>query len=95
MIKKRIWDPCVYHRGDHAEQFLKQYLSQPDRKVLLIAGAGFDPRSTRIADAFPAVARTRTLAIFLREERPNPDAGLVELAEIGRASCRERVSSVV
>ncbi|HQU44562.1 MAG TPA: hypothetical protein PK867_17210 [Pirellulales bacterium] len=80
MIKKRIWDPCVYHRGVHAEQFLKQYLAQPDRQVLLIAGAGFDPRSTRIAGAFPAAARTKTLAILLREERPNPDATLVELA---------------
>ncbi len=81
MIQERRWEPCVYHRGSHAEQFLQQYLNQADRQVLLIAGAGFDPRSTRIAELIPAVAHPNTLAILLREERPNPDVELVKLAE--------------
>lgn len=80
MTYARRWEPCVYHRGPHADSFLQQYLAEPHRRVLLIAGAGFDPRSVRIAAMFPAAARQNTQAIFLREERPNPDQSLVDRA---------------
>lgn len=80
MIRPRKWEPCIYHRGAHADSFMQEYLSQPDRRILLIAGAGFDPRSTRIATVFPEQARQNTRAILIREERPNPAALLVQRA---------------
>ncbi len=80
MTRVRRWEPCVYHRGTHADAFMKDYLAQPDRSILLIAGAGFDPRSTRVADTFPEKARKKTRAILIREERPNPDDILIKRA---------------
>lgn len=80
----RKWEPCIYHRGQHADQFVQEYLALPERKVLLIAGAGFDPRSTRVAALFPETAKKNTVAVLLREERPNPEKVLVERAEQNR-----------
>jgi len=57
MSVARKWEPCIYHRGQHADQFVQEYLALPGRKVLLIAGAGFDPRSTRVAALFPELAK--------------------------------------
>ncbi|MCC7419302.1 MAG: hypothetical protein IT428_03365 [Planctomycetaceae bacterium] len=45
-----------------------------------MTGAGFDPRSTRIVDLIPPQCRANTQAILLREERPNPERALLELA---------------
>lgn len=84
MSVARKWEPCIYHRGQHADQFVQEYLALPGRKVLLIAGAGFDPRSTRVAALFPELAKKNTVAVLLREERPNPEKVLVERAEQNR-----------
>src|SRR5436190_1739889 len=80
MMRTRRWEPCVYHRGAHADDFLREYLARQDRRVLLIAGAGFDPRSVRVAPLFPEALRKTTPAILIREERPNPTADLLERA---------------
>jgi len=80
MMRTRKWEPCVYHRGSHADAFLREYLARQDRKVLLIAGAGFDPRSVRVAPLFPEALRKTTQAILIREERPNPAGDLIARA---------------
>jgi hypothetical protein len=77
MITKRRWDPCIYHRGQHTQEFLEEYLAAPSRNVLLIAGAGFDPRSTRFAKLMSDTAKGKIRAILLKEERPDPAAELV------------------
>ena len=56
MIHERRWDPCIAHRGDQVDKFLDHYLAQPDRSVLLVAGAGFDPRSCAVAARLSKVA---------------------------------------
>lgn len=76
MTKPR-WGSCIYHQGKHTEDFLREYLAQTDRKVLLVAGAGFDPRSTAFARLVAQSAGSRSRGYFLREERPRPDAELV------------------
>jgi hypothetical protein len=81
MMRARRWEPCVYHRGDYAETFLGQYFAQEGHSVLLVAGAGFDPRSIRIASLLPKSIRDTARVILLREERPNPAEPLLELAE--------------
>lgn len=80
------WERCISHRSGAAEQFVRDYFKAEDRRVGLIAGAGFDPRSSRMAELLSGVAKDRVRALFLREERPVPDANLVESAaeNVGR-----------
>lgn len=77
MIRTRRWEPCVYHRGTHADTFFRDYLAQADRRLLLIAGAGFDPRSVRVASLLPDALCKSTQVVLIREERPNPSANTV------------------
>lgn len=81
MTKPRLWDPCVSHRGEAAEQFLSGFFAEAHRKILLVAAAGFDPRSRKICERLAALAADRTRAVLVREERPNPHPELVRLAE--------------
>ena len=67
----RRWDPCVAHRGNEVDGFINDYFAQPDRKVLLVTGAGFDPRSCTVAERLSNTA-TSVRALLIREERPNP-----------------------
>lgn len=76
MIRERRWDPCVSHRGEDVERFVVEYFGKADRRVLLIAGAGFDPRSTAIAERVSRAAKS-TRAILIQEDRPKPPQGLV------------------
>lgn len=89
MSQNRRWDPCIYHRGGHAANFLRNYLTLPDRQVMLVAGGGFDPRSTRVCELMNAIAPERVQGIFLREERPNPAPELVQRAEANCDRLRE------
>jgi hypothetical protein len=45
------WDPYVFSRQDRFTTFWADHLSARKRSVLLIAGLGFDPRATDIAEA--------------------------------------------
>jgi hypothetical protein len=79
MGRTRRWDPCVAHRGSEVDGFIAEYFAPPERRVLLVAGAGFDPRSTAVASRL-AGAGASVRALFIKENRPNPDRGLVERA---------------
>lgn len=80
MRKPYRWDPCVEHRAEEAKKFFSQYYNEKNRKVLLIAGAGFDPRSTAFADLIaPSAANFR--AFLIREERPTAPSTLVVRAD--------------
>jgi hypothetical protein len=50
-------------------EFAANYLGGADRKVVLIGGAGFDPRSTQITEMLARHVKVIN-ALFLREERP-------------------------
>ncbi len=77
---ERRWDPCVAHRGEEVDGFVAHYFTQPDRKVLLVVGAGFDPRSrvvaTRLSDA-----DVRARGLFIRENRPDPPRDQMDRAD--------------
>ena len=79
MNGKYRWDPCVSHQGDEVIGFISEYFALLDRQVLLIAGAGFDPRSTAIASKFAATTK-QLRALFIKENRPNPAAVLLKRA---------------
>lgn len=71
MDHDRRWDPCVAHRCKEVDGFLAHYFTQLDRKVFLVAGAGFDPRSCAVvARLSKTVASVR--ALLIQEKRSNP-----------------------
>ncbi len=74
------WNPCVHHRDEEACSFFASYLDDSSRKVLLICGAGFDPRSADVARKLVA-AKAPVRGFFIREDRPRPDAVLVDKAD--------------
>jgi hypothetical protein len=63
------WDRCVSLRGTDVSEFAARYLGAADRRVVLIGGAGFDPRSTQIAQMLSRHVKA-IKALFIREERP-------------------------
>jgi hypothetical protein len=83
------WDPCISHAGEGVHDFIAAYFDD-SRTVLLVAGIGFDPRTTRVARELTS-SRAITRAILLRENRPGPPNELVELAEANRRELLELV----
>ena len=71
MGRERRWEPCIAHRGDEVDGFVAHYFGQPDRKVLLVAGAGFDPRACDVAERLSDTAMSMR-ALIVKENRPNP-----------------------
>lgn len=76
-MKPPRWAQCIYHLPSHTEQFLEDYLADERRVVLLVGAAGFDPRSTTVAELVSRLAGGRVRGFFLREERPNPARELI------------------
>lgn len=83
--KTRRWDPCVIHRAHVATQFIAQLFAEARRRIVLIAGAGFDPRSAAACELIATVASGRISALLIREERPNPDPRLLQRADANTA----------
>lgn len=80
------WEPCVQHLDEEANRFMDSYFASPDRQVLVIGAAGFDPMSTVIASRVASAAGDRVRGFFIREERP--EAG-TQLVARGDATARE------
>jgi hypothetical protein len=91
MGRKLRWDPCISHTGNEAEAFIAGYFAEADRKVALIAGAGFDPRTTVVAKLLVPALGANLRAVLLRENRPNPDPALLERAEANIAELQELI----
>lgn len=84
-----IWDHCVTH-GEDTPSFIQEYFARPDRRTLIIGGAGFDPRSTAVTRLIAAAGPKRR-GIYVREERPNPAPELLQSAEANVTSLRQLV----
>lgn len=80
MISLRRWDRCINHRGMDTRRFVVDYFSDGDRRALLIAGIGFDPRSPTVCEMLQAAMGMRLTGLFIREERPDPGRELVKRA---------------
>jgi hypothetical protein len=74
------WFSSPRHYGDGVEEFLKEYLAVADRKCLLIAAAGFDPRCLEMPKLFKKAGGSVKM-VLLREMRISEDAKLVESAK--------------
>lgn len=80
MANSLRWDPCISHRGNETIAFINEYFSQEDRSVLLIAGAGFDPRSNTVAERLGKACKN-IRQVLIKEERPDPNSDLVSRAD--------------
>ena len=85
------WANCILHRDAAVKRFIDDYFSNTDRRVLLLAAAGFDPRANHVTRQLSATLGDRLSAIFIREERPNPFDDLIKRAEVNEAVLRELV----
>lgn len=65
------WDPCVAHFGDEAEKFVTEYFLREDVKPVLIAGAGFDPRSAIVTKL---MKDSKAKLVLIKELRADPDS---------------------
>lgn len=80
MLRQLTWEPCVSHHDEETNSFIAEYFATSDRHILLIVGAGFDPRSTLLCSKLASVT-SNIQAFFIREERPDPSHELMERAE--------------
>lgn len=76
------WDHCVKLAGHAVDEFFSDYLDDGARRLLLIVGGGFDPRSTSIAHRISGLKQPRKRALLIREERPSAPSKLRERADV-------------
>ncbi|MBN8999784.1 MAG: hypothetical protein J0H54_10435 [Rhizobiales bacterium] len=78
---RRHWDNCIANFDDAVDRFVADYFADASRHVLLVAAAGFDPRSRHISQMLADTLGDRLSAIFIREERPGASEALIEQAD--------------
>ncbi|MDT4966947.1 MAG: hypothetical protein QOJ64_1684 [Acidobacteriota bacterium] len=86
------WNRCVKLEGSALEDFFDNYLGSSERSLLLIAGGGFDPRSTSIARRVAAMGAPRKRALIIREERPGAPSKLREQADVHTAELSKLIA---
>lgn len=89
----RRWERSVDHHGEEVTAFARDYFARVDRSVLVIAGGGFDPRSTHVTQLLSRIVGERLHGLLLREERPRPESGLLALAEQNLIALQELAPS--
>ena len=90
---KRRWDPCIAHRGEDVAEFLAQYFGQPDRRIFLVAGAGFDPRARTVALKLGGTA-TCMRTLLVKENRPDPAPSQISDADGNTAALLASLTDV-
>ena len=92
VINNYRWGGCISHSGCDADAFIAEYFGSTHRQVLLIGGAGFDPRSTIVATRL-IQANVSIKAIFYREKRPNTNQELIERGDKNELALSELVDN--
>ncbi|MCZ8207533.1 MAG: hypothetical protein O9270_04995 [Aquidulcibacter sp.] len=85
------WENCIAHFDTQVDVFAEEYFGRTEVICLLVAAAGFDPRSIGIATLLAGHLGDRLSGLFVREERGTPDAGLVTAADQNADRLRELV----
>ena len=85
------WERCIHHRGQEAAQFVHDFFSTPQRSVLVVGGAGFDPRSLSLTKCLADICGSRVTGIYLHEERPGASGELRAMAATHDAQVRTLV----
>lgn len=85
---RRHWENCIANFDDAVDNFVADYFADASRRVLLVAAAGFDPRSQRISQLLANTLGNRLSAVFIREERPGASDALVEQADVNEVALK-------
>lgn len=85
------WSNCITHLDEDVGHFVSSYFGEQHRRCLLVAAAGFDPRSQRVAKTLSDTLGDRLEALFVREERGRPGANLTAKADANEAALRQIV----
>ena len=85
---RRHWSNCITNFDDDVAAFVGSYFKDPSRRVLLVAAAGFDPRSQRISKMLVDVLGDRLSAYYIREQRPGATDDLIKRADENEAALK-------
>lgn len=85
------WANCIANFDDDVSDFVANYFADESRKALLVAAAGFDPRSRRISKMLSNVLGDRLSAYYIREDRPGATEELLKRADENEAALRQTV----
>lgn len=83
------WEKCIMHRDGDAPRFLAEWFSSEQKKIFLIGGAGFDPRSTSVAQLLNQLAKCPVTGLLVREHRPLAPPDLLAGAEKNIADLKQ------
>ena len=83
---RKHWNNCITHFDNDVDEFVCDYFADAKRKCLLVAAAGFDPRSQRIAGMLADVLGERLQGLFIREDREAPATELMAKADENEAT---------
>jgi hypothetical protein len=86
LLTEPRWSLAITHRKNSALEFIRDYFDDSSKRILLIAGAGFDPRATIIAEELSALAKATVGAALIRESRRGSDDELRKRAESNLAT---------
>jgi hypothetical protein len=75
------WEDLIVQRGSDAQQFALQFLHDPQRSIMIVGGAGFDPRATHVTKLITTDSKATVQSVYFREERPSPSSRLSERAD--------------
>ena len=78
---RRYWENCIVNVDRYVDDFIADYFSDEARRVLLVAAAGFDPRSRRVSQMLSDSLDDRLTAYYIREDRAGASEDLLRLAE--------------
>lgn len=78
---RKHWANCITNFDDDVAGFVGDYFEDASRRVLLVAAAGFDPRSRRVSQMLANTLGDRLSAYYIREERPGATDELVKRAD--------------
>ena len=92
-MARPYWETSIAHFDEGVQRFVEEYFSATDRRCLLVAAAGFDPRSGHIAETLAGELSNRLQALIIREERGKPDASLVAAADTNQAQLEALVQN--
>lgn len=92
MREEGRYSECVMHRGHETQAFFGDYFN--GRRVLLIGGAGFDPRACIAAQQL-ARAGAKLQLHLIREHRPGPTEALLSAAQANLAEFQQLAEEVL
>jgi hypothetical protein len=79
--QRKYWGRCISHGGSDIAAFVSDHFGEPHRKVLLVAGAGFDPRAQAVARVLTSAVKRPLSGVFIREERAGAEPVLKQKAD--------------